>query len=285
MSTVASLLATARQHIPAAEARLLLGHLLGRNTAWLEAHRDDRVDVEHDYSVLVRRRHAGEPIAYLIGWREFYGREFLVNPAVLIPRPETELLVDLAKREVGAGETARILDLGTGSGCLAVTLALEIPGAEVVAVDVSPAALSVARTNAHALGAVVSFVESDWWTALRDPAVQAFDLIVANPPYIAQGDAHLTNGDVRFEPRQALTDQADGLTAIRHIIAGASDWLNPGGRLWLEHGYDQSARVKQALEQAGLIDIQQHIDLAGIPRVAGGRRAGSAGLVFSTNNQ
>ena len=271
MTTIASLLAAARQRIPANEARLLLGHLLGRNAAWLEAHRDDEVAIDSDYAARVERRVAGEPIAYLIGVREFYGRDFAVTPDVLIPRPETELLVDIAKTKVSLGETAAVLDLGTGSGCLATTLALELPQARVTAVDVSPAALAVARHNARRLGAQVEFVASDWFAALPP---QRFDLIVANPPYIAAGDPHLGEGDLRFEPAAALTDHADGLAAIREIIAAASGWLAAGGWLFFEHGYDQAAAVRQLLEAAGFSEIGQQRDLAGIVRASGGKHCG-----------
>lgn len=268
MTTVASLLAATKQHIPASEARLLLGHLLGRNAAWLEAHRDDALAIRSDYEALVVRRAAGEPIAYLIGGREFYGRDFSVTPDVLIPRPETELLVDIAKTIVGAGRTAQLLDLGTGSGCLAVTLALELPDARMIAVDVSPAALAVARGNAQRLGANVEFVESNWFAALPP---QSFDLIVANPPYIAADDPHLDEGDLRFEPAGALTDQADGLAAIRRIVTEAPPWLATRGWLFFEHGYDQTEAARDLLFAAGFAAIEQHRDLAGIVRVSGGR--------------
>jgi release factor glutamine methyltransferase len=217
----------------------------------------------------VARRAAGEPVAYLLGLREFYGRDFAVTPDVLIPRPETELLVDIAVEKVGADGTVNILDLGTGSGCLAVTLALELPLARVTAVDVSPAALDVAHGNAARLGARVAFVASDWFAALP-PA--RYDLIVANPPYIAAGDPHLAQGDLRFEPAGALTDHADGLAAIRRIVMAAPHWLVPGGWLFFEHGYDQAAAVHALLADAGFAAIEQRRDLAGIVRASGGRR-------------
>jgi release factor glutamine methyltransferase len=271
MTTIARLLSEAGEQIPIREARLLLAHALGRNTAWLEAHRDDAVVAEDAarFAALVERRAAGEPIAYLTGWREFYGRAFRVTPDVLIPRPETELLVDLALQKVGAGKTARILDLGAGSGCLAITLALERPAARLCAVDVSAAALSVARENAERLGARVEFILSDWFAALPP---QSFDLIVANPPYVAAGDPHLEQDGLRFEPAQALTDGADGLTAIRHITQQAPHWLNEGGWLLFEHGWDQADAARALLAAAGFEDIGQWPDLAGILRVSGGRR-------------
>lgn len=270
MVTPAVLLAEARKTIPAAEARLLLGHLLGKSAAWLEAHRDDEIPAETagKMSALAGRRAAGEPIAYLVGHREFYGRAFAVSPAVLIPRPETELLVDIVKQKVGAGGTATILDLGTGSGCLAITLALECPQARLTAVDASSAALDVAHSNAQRLGAAVTFLASDWYAALPP---QRFDFIVANPPYIAAGDPHLGEGDLRHEPLDALTDHGDGLGAIRRIVAAAPGWLVPGGWLWLEHGYDQAAAVAERLRGAGFSAIEQHMDLAGIVRCSGAR--------------
>lgn len=271
MGSIAGLLAEARASVPAAEARLLLRHVLGCTAAWLAGHPDDTLADERaaEFSALVARRAAGEPVAYLIGRREFYGRDFVVTPEVLIPRPETELLVELALEKLGSRNTANILDLGTGSGCLAVTLALALPTAQVTAVDASPAALVVAQGNAGRLGAAVDFIESDWYAALPP---QRFDLIVANPPYVAAGDAHLREGDLRFEPVTALTDQADGLAAIRRILAGAPDWLQPGGWLLLEHGYDQANAVWKLLSEAGFTAIEQQRDLAGILRVSGGCR-------------
>lgn len=269
MTTIAAALAVARQAIPSSEARLLLRHLLDRPAAWLEAHRDEALDVAvaARLAALVARRAAGEPIAYLVGSREFYGRDFAVGPAVLIPRPETELLVDLAKEALAALEAPRILDLGTGSGCVAITLALELPHAEVWALDVSVAALAVARSNAERLSARLRLLASDWFEAIAD---QRFDLIVGNPPYIAAGDAHLAQGDLRFEPALALACGSDGLDAIRHIVAGAPAHLHAGGVLLFEHGYDQAAAIAELLQAAGYADIGQHRDLAGIVRVSGG---------------
>lgn len=270
MVTPAVLLAEARKMIPAAEARLLLGHVLGKSAAWLEAHRDDALAPEAaaQMSALAGRRAAGEPIAYLVGFREFYGRDFVVTPDVLIPRPETELLVDLAKEKLFDRDIARVLDLGTGSGCIAVTLALELSWVSVTAVDVSAPALAVARRNAARQAAEVAFVESDWFGALPPGK---FDFIVANPPYVAVSDPHLSQGDLRFEPTGALTDHGDGLAAIRRIVADAPCWLAPGGWLWLEHGYDQATAVANLLREAGFSAIEQHADLAGIVRCSGAR--------------
>lgn len=268
MSTVAAALAAARAKLPAAEARLLLGHVLGRSAAWLMAHDDEALGEEAllRFAALAARRAGGEPVAYLTGQREFFGRDFAVSPAVLIPRPETELLVEIALARLFAG--ARILDLGTGSGCIAITFALEFPQSLVTAVDWSEAALTVARGNAEQLGARVRFVCSDWFASLPG---ESFDLIVANPPYIAATDPHLAAGDLRHEPVAALSSGADGLDAIRHIIAAAPGFLAPGGQLWLEHGYDQATAVSALLTAAGLSDIEQHRDLADIIRVSGGR--------------
>jgi release factor glutamine methyltransferase len=292
MTTVSAALAAARTKLPASEARLLLGHLLERQPAWLIAHDNEVVDEAalRRFASLVARRAGGEALAYLLGQREFFARRFAVSPAVLIPRPETELLVEIALAVMAAGAAPRserrgepaqtiaqvggrhgghrVLDLGTGSGCIAITLALECPHAEVSAVDMSAVALAVARRNAQRLGAPVRFLLSDWFAAL---AGESFDLIVANPPYIAAGDPHLAVGDLRHEPVAALAGGADGLASIRRIIAIAPAHLAPGGQLWLEHGYDQAAAVRELLEPAGFTDIEQHVDLAGIVRVSGGR--------------
>jgi len=273
MTTVAAALAAARMKLPTSEARLLLGHVLGRPAAWLIAHDDQVLDEDEllAFASLAARRAGGEPVAYLVGHREFFGREFAVSGAVLIPRPETELLVEIALAGVGAGgtatSTARILDLGTGSGCIAITLALEFPQAQVTAVDASEAALQIAIKNAEQLGAQLRFVQSNWFTALDG---ERFDLIVANPPYIAAADPHLAAGDLRHEPPAALSSGADGLEDIRRIIAVASAYLAPGGQLWLEHGYDQAEAVRALLAAKGLTGIEQHRDLAGTVRVSGG---------------
>ncbi|NVN88948.1 MAG: peptide chain release factor N(5)-glutamine methyltransferase [Rhodopseudomonas sp.] len=266
--SIAAALARARQLIPISEARLLLRHVLGCSPAWLEAHRDDALPGEsaERFDALVARRAAGEPVAYLTGTREFYGRDFAVSPAVLIPRPETELLVDLGKEAVAGIKAPRILDLGAGSGCVAISLALELPHADLTAVDISPAALAVAQGNAARLGARVRFLKSDWFAALEN---QCFDLIVGNPPYVAAGDPHLDSGDLRFEPALALACGVDGLDAIRHILTHAPAHLNPGARLLFEHGYDQAEAIAELL-RTGFAQPDQHRDLAGIVRVSGG---------------
>jgi len=264
--TVAGVLAQARESLAASEAKLLLRHVLGCTPADIAAYPERLLasDESERYTTLVARRAAGEPIAYLTGSREFYGREFQVTPAVLIPRPETELLVEIVLGRVSRHSTPRILDLGAGSGCVAITLALEV-GGEVTAVDVSADALAVARNNAARLGGTVTFVESDWFSAVEGE----FDLIVGNPPYVAEGDSHLEEGDLRFEPPAALASGPDGLSAIRRIVADAPLHLATGGSLFLEHGYDQAEAVCALLAQAGFEGIEQHRDLAGIVRVSG----------------
>jgi release factor glutamine methyltransferase len=261
--------------LPDLEARVLLGHVLGVDRAWLIAHAGDELEAGPmaAYRALCDRRRQGEPIAYIVGKREFYGLDIGVTPAVLIPRPETELLVELALQNLSRNATAaaksrRVLDLGTGSGCIALAIASSRPDASVCAADFSTAALAVARANATALGLNVQWIESDWYTSLDE---LRFDLIVANPPYIARGDPHLGEGDLRFEPEIALTDGSDGWTAIDAIIGGAREHLEPGGRLLFEHGYDQAQGARSRLERAGFAEVQTWRDLAGIERVSGGR--------------
>ena len=277
MSTIGAALAAARQKIGIAEARLLLRYLLGCSAAHLEAHREDELDsaVEEIFRACVERRWQGEPIAYLTQTREFYGRPFAVTPAVLIPRPETELIVDTVLQQIRHSRASgnpvsslRVLDLGTGSGCLAITLALELPQADVTAVDSSCDALVIAAGNAKQLGAKVHLLESDWFSALAN---EWFDLIVSNPPYIAAEDPHLKQGDLRFEPPDALASGADGLDAIRHIAENAQAHLVSGGWLLFEHGYDQGDRVRALLEANRYCAIEQWHDIAGILRVTGGR--------------
>ena len=222
------------------------------------------------FLALVDRRCVGEPIAYLIGFREFYGRAFAVAPGVLIPRPETELLIDIPRSKFDPETSLRILDLGTGSGCIALTLSLELPKAHVVAADVSEDALLVARKNAERLGVGgrVKLIQSDWFSALGG---ERFDLIVSNPPYIATADDHLSQGDLRFEPRIALVSGADGLGDIRHIVANAHAHLRPGGLILVEHGYDQAERIAVLLSARGFCDIEQYLDIAGLVRISGAR--------------
>jgi len=269
---VARALAEAGKHLDRVEARILLRYATGMTAAEVATYQERRLTPvgRANFRALVARREGGEPIAYLVGMREFYGRSFIVSPDVLIPRPETELLVDIGLARMASILAPRILDLGCGSGCVAVSLSLERPGANVTAVDRSAAALAVARRNAATLGATLRCVESDWFAAL---AGTRYHLIVANPPYIPVGDPHLLQGDLRFEPASALVGGSDGLADIRIIIAEAPAYLLPGGGLLLEHGYDQAQAVHDLLSSAGFVDIGQHRDLAGIIRVSGGRLA------------
>jgi release factor glutamine methyltransferase len=250
------------------ENRILLCHVLGLSRVGLitASERALTIDEAARLSGLVERRLQGEPIAYIVGQREFFGLPFQVGPAVLIPRPDTELIVELALERLAP--RGRLLDMGTGSGAIAVALAHTRPDAQVTAIDVSDAALAVARANAAANGARVRFLRSDWFAALGG---ETFDLVASNPPYIAAGDEHLAQGDLRFEPAGALTDHADGLSALRTIVAGAGAHLVAGGWLLLEHGYDQAAAVRQLLADAGYAEVQSWRDLGGIERVSGGR--------------
>ena len=270
MSSVDDALRQARRRIAAGEARQLLAHTLDKPPVWLVAHGEDPLgeNAAARFAELVARRAAGEPIAYLTGTREFYGRAFAVGPEVLIPRPETELLVECGLALVADLESPRILDLGSGSGCIAITLALELPRASVTAVELAAATLALAQRNAASHGAAVRFVRSDWFASLGE---QRFHLIVSNPPYVAEGDRHLEQGDLRFEPRLALASGADGLAAIRAIVHEARAHLLPGGALLIEHGYDQAEAVGALLAAAGYGEIEHRRDLAGILRVSGAK--------------
>lgn len=254
--------------LPRLEAELLLCSVLGCERSHLIAHADEVPD--RGKASLARggfaRRRAGEPIAYIAGRREFYGITLKVTPAVLIPRPETELLVGLTLERAAPG--ARVLDLGTGSGAIAVALACERPDLAIVGTDISETALAVARRNVRDQGAAVELVCGDWFEAL---APGRFDLIVANPPYVSEKDAHLGQGDVRFEPLLALLGGKDGLDCIRKIAAHAQDRLRPGGWLLLEHGYDQGDCCVELFREFGYIDVESLEDLAGLPRVCVGR--------------
>jgi len=310
------------------EAQCLLQAVLRVNRAWLLTHPEQILDAEQQarYAALLERRLRGEPLAYILGEREFYGLNFRVTPATLIPRADTELLVEVALQRIPipspqpsdgttshstrpsknngqvagypasvGGSKFRVLDLGTGSGAIALSIAHARPDIEVMAVDASQEALDVARENARRLlvqhesahistkpsvlseaeGSVrtdflignVRLLRSDWFSALTR---ERFDLIVSNPPYIAGGDAHLAQGDLRFEPRAALASGADGLDDIRRIVAGAKEHLHAGGWLLFEHGYDQAGRVRELLGAAGYAEVFSARDLAGIERVSGG---------------
>jgi len=252
------------------DARALLRAALGVSDAHLVAHPGRALTgAQRDrYRAWIERRRAGEPVAYLTGEREFHSLAFKVTPAVLIPRPETETLVEAALERVPAEAPRRVLELATGSGCVAVVIALQRPRARVTATDASSAALDVARENAARHGADIEIVDSDWFAAL---AGRHFHLIVCNPPYVAERDPHLAVGDLRFEPRAALIGGADGLSCIRLIVAQSRAHLEPGGALLIEHGYDQGARCRALLEQAGFREVASRRDLSGIERVSWGR--------------
>jgi release factor glutamine methyltransferase len=270
--TVLQALRQARRDIGDTDARILLQHVLDVSHAHLIAHAEQELTPEQarTFQLLVARRFQGEPVAYLIGKREFYSLDFMVTPAVLVPRPETELLVDLALERIPAGRPCKVLDLGTGSGAIAVTIAKHRPLADIIAVDASENAVAIAKINAAQLNAGnVRVIMGNWFDGL---AGERFDLIVSNPPYIADGDPHLTRGDLRFEPPTALTAGGDGLECIRFIIASASSHLVEGGALLLEHGYNQADVCRQLLDKSDFGGVFSRPDLAGIMRVSGGRR-------------
>lgn len=268
--SLAAALHGARTPLPRIELRMLVQHVTQLSHVQLVTQSERLLNAEEatQLTTLVTRRIAGEPIAYLLGEREFFGLPFHVNPAVLIPRPETELLVELALQRLP--QQGHVLDMGTGSGAIAVALAHTRSDANVSALDVSHDALTVAQANATRNNARVSLRRSDWFSALGDD--ERFDLIVSNPPYIVTGDPHLGQGDLRFEPIDALTDHADGLSALRVLCRHAGDHLNANGWLLMEHGYDQADEVRQLLIAAGLEDVESWRDLAGIERVSGGRK-------------
>jgi len=268
MQTAQSL--TSMSGLPRLEARMLLEMVLCKPREWLLAHDTDPIAPEAaaQFLTLAAQRRQGTPMAHLVGHREFMGHRLSVSAEVLIPRPETELLVEMALQSLPDGASLSLLDLGTGSGAVAISVALARPTVRVVATDLSETALALAQKNAQQLEARVQFWQGNWYEAL--PPEGRFDVIVSNPPYIATDDPHLTQGDLRFEPVGALTDGADGLTALRQIIAGAPQHLVNGGWLWLEHGYEQSEEVAQLLLRVGFSAVQTKQDLAGLPRITGG---------------
>jgi len=277
--TADDFLALARQRVERLDARLLLQEVSGLSHAQLIA-RPNAALTETQWgrlTNLLERRAAGEPLAYLLGYTEFRGRRFAVSPAVLIPRPETEELVGLAQEimrrwvDEGCAGRLRCADLGTGSGVIAISLKLECPAAEVVAVELSVGALAVTRANAEALGAVIDFRLGDWYAPL---AGERFDLIVANPPYVAASDPHLEQNGLPHEPRVALTDGGDGLDCIRAIVAGAPAALRAGGCLLFEHGWDQGEAARNLLWQAGFESTFTATDLSRHERFSGGYYSG-----------
>lgn len=256
---------------------MLLERVLGKTRAWLIAHADEAAgaEAEQAFAALTERRRRGEPIAYILGEREFHGLEFRVTPAVLIPRPETELLVELALERIPENAAVRVLDLGTGSGAIAIALAKARPQARLTAVELDYAALGIARENARRHNVSVRFFCGDWLGPLSG---ETFDLIVSNPPYVRADDPHLVRGDVRFEPQRARLGGADGLACIRAIVAKARAHLRAGAWLLFEHGYDQAEACRALLEAQGYREVQSWSDLAGIARVSGGIPAPRIGL-------
>ena len=270
-ATVADALRAAANRIDRIDAELLLLHVVERERIWLFTHDSEVLDDANAaaFDALIARREAGEPVAYLIGTRGFWTLDLTVTPDTLIPRPETERLVELALERIPLNTAARIVDLGTGSGAIALALASERPAAAVVATDVDKATLAVAVRNAAVHGLDnVWFRRGDWTAALGG---ERFDLIASNPPYIAEGDPHLGRGDLRHEPPRALSSGADGLDAIRAIVAAAPRHLVPGGWLLLEHGLEQAAAIRALLEQAGFAEVETVQDLERRDRVSLGR--------------
>jgi release factor glutamine methyltransferase len=271
------LLAAATQRLaevsetPRLDAELLLAAALERPRSYLHAwpERVPEPDRATRFFAWLDRRQAGEPIAYLLGRREFWSLELEVTPDTLIPRPETELLVELALERLPADRTCALADLGTGSGAIALALAVERPRARIVATDLGPAALTVARRNARRLNiGNIEFREGDWCAPLVG---ERFDLLVSNPPYIAATDPHWRQGDLRFEPATALVAGEDGLDALRSIVAQAPAYLWAGGWLLLEHGYDQGEAVPTLLLQRGFVEVSDHRDAANLSRASAGR--------------
>ncbi len=267
MDTAATLLRASG--LPVAEARALLAQQLGVTREHLIAHPDRAVSLEYAlaFRTLTQRRRDGEPMAYLLGVQEFYSRNFRVSHDVLVPRPDTETLIDVALRCLAGLSSPRVLELGTGSGCIAVTLQLERPDAVITATDVSVAALAIARQNAQSHDAPITFALGDWYAAV--PPATRFDAIVSNPPYIAVGDAHLAQ--LAHEPVLALTDGGDGLRCLQAIVRGSRAHLRPGGWLLLEHGYMQGPAVAALLREAGFNYVATTRDAAGHEQVCAGR--------------
>lgn len=249
------------------EAELLLAEALGKPRSYLFAwpERVLKAETSTRFQALLQRRQQGEPLAYILGMREFWSLDIHVTPATLIPRVETELLVEQLLSQ--AQPQQRILDLGTGSGAIALALKHERASLQISASDVSAAALAVARANGSRLGLEIDWIESDWFGEI---APRRFDFIVSNPPYIASEDVHLSQGDLPFEPPQALASGRDGLDAIRQIIHEAPDYLAAAGWLWLEHGFDQASAVRDLMQQRGFTQVQSQRDLASIERISGG---------------
>lgn len=259
--------------LPKLEARMLLQEVTGLSRTQLITHDEqllENTQIE-DLATWQQRRLNGEPMAYILGKREFYGRCFAVNPSVLIPRPETEHLVEAVLAHLP--RQGRMWDIGTGSGIIAITVALERADAHVCASDISETALRTAKENAATLGANITFAQGSWFDVVPPLAPPQFDIVVSNPPYIDSKDEHLGRGDLRFEPQQALTDFSDGLSCLKTLSQQAHTVLKPYGWLMMEHGFDQAAAVREMLAENGFADIQSHHDLAGHERLTIGRLA------------
>ncbi|MDT8880318.1 peptide chain release factor N(5)-glutamine methyltransferase [Halomonas saccharevitans] len=272
LARAASRLAAAGSPSPRLDAEVLLCHALGVDRTWLYTWGDRQAPTieRARFEALVAARAQGRPIAYLTGEREFWGLALATSPHTLIPRPDTECLVEAALARAAAPE-GRLLDLGTGTGAIALAFASERPGWSVLGVDIRPEAVGLAVHNATRLGiANAAFRESDWFAALTDD--ECFDLIVSNPPYIAADDPHLAQGDVRFEPHSALVAAEGGLFDLRHLVREAGRHLLPGGWLMLEHGFEQAEAVRAVLEAAGYVEVASRVDLGGHARVSLGRR-------------
>jgi release factor glutamine methyltransferase len=253
------------------DAEVLLCHCLNKNRSFIRAWPEHQLTDQQtaEFQDLIAQRQQGVPVAYLTGEREFWSRSFKVNPDVLIPRPDSELLIELSLDLLPANQSNKIIDLGTGSGILAITLAAERPSSQVIACDLSPAALRTAQANAQQLQIDnVSFLTSNWFSAITD---RDFDLVISNPPYIDQHDPHLQQGDVRFEPDSALISPEKGLQDIRLLTDQARQHLKPGGYLLIEHGYDQQTAVQALFKRFNYQQITTHPDYAGNPRVTSGQ--------------
>lgn len=269
--TIEQALYQAYQQIDTIDARILLEKILKVDQAFLLTHSDHRLTSQQFdlFSHWVTQRLQGMPVAYLTGEREFYESVFKVSDAVLIPRPETELLVDLALGLIPIDRTCKILDLGTGSGAIAISIAKQRPLSQITAVDISDAAIAVARLNAtHLQVNNVHFLLGSWFDELFD---HKFDLIVTNPPYVAENNPHLQEGDLRFEPKIALSAGVHGMDCITHIIQSATKYLLNQGWLFAEHGYDQAQECRQIFGKANFTNVGSYADLAGIMRVSGGQ--------------
>lgn len=267
-----AVLRQASERIEVADARPLLAHAVGKPVSWLFAHGDETIEISalQRFRALLEARESGRPVAYLTGRRGFWTLDLAVTADTLIPRPETELLVELAIARVPVSSPTRVADLGTGSGAIALAIAKERPECRVIATDASRGALDIAISNAEGNGIRnVEFRTGSWFSPLTG---KRFDLIASNPPYIAEGDPHLEEGDLRFEPAAALSSGADGLDAIRVIVGDAPTHLNTGGWLLLEHGLEQGAAIRELFEAAGFVDVATERDLESRDRVTLGRR-------------